>query len=374
MEIKTIQKEEYDVIVVGGGIAGISAAVTAARMKAKVLLLEKQVNLGGLATNGLISWYEPLCDGNNKQIVFGIAEELLRLSVKYCFDSLPKKWGGTDKSAPRNDRYSTRFSPTVFSLVLDRFITENNVKILFDTYCTYPVMEGNVCKGVITENVDGRSFFPAKIVIDATGDASIMYRAGVPCRDGTNFLTYIIHDLVFSEANKSISENKTWDVRNWKNCGSDMFGNGHPIDMKKFKGTSCEDITEYMLTGKKIMLDKIIGRERFEYDISTIPTMPQLRTIRQIVGDGDFKAVTDIKVDDSIGLIGDFRYSGKVYSVPFSALYNSSFPNLLAAGRIISAPEYDDWEIARVIPTCALTGEAAGKAAIRYINNKNIKK
>ena len=61
--INVIERDKYDVIVVGGGIAGITASVSAARNGARVLLVEKQVDLGGLATGGLISWYEPLCDG-----------------------------------------------------------------------------------------------------------------------------------------------------------------------------------------------------------------------------------------------------------------------------------------------------------------------
>ncbi len=144
-------REVYDVIVVGGGIGGIAAAVSAAREGLAVLLLEKQVNLGGLATGGLISWYEPLCDSHGHQVVFGIAEELIRLSLRDCFDSLPKAWGGTDKSAPRRERYSTRYSPTVFALAPDEYVTSNGVQILFDTYATYPVMEGNLCRGAITE-------------------------------------------------------------------------------------------------------------------------------------------------------------------------------------------------------------------------------
>ena len=85
-DIKPEFKGDYDVIVVGGGIAGISASVSAARRGANVLLIEKQVNLGGLATGGLISWYEPLCDGEGNQMIYGIAEELIELSVQYCFD------------------------------------------------------------------------------------------------------------------------------------------------------------------------------------------------------------------------------------------------------------------------------------------------
>ena len=61
-----IQKKACDVVVVGGGIAGVAAAVAAARKGVSVLLLEKSIVLGGLATAGLISWYEPLCDGCGK--------------------------------------------------------------------------------------------------------------------------------------------------------------------------------------------------------------------------------------------------------------------------------------------------------------------
>ena len=64
---------EYDVIVCGGGISGLTAAVSAARLGASVLLLEKGVLLGGLATAGLISWYEPLCDGRGRRIMNGMA-------------------------------------------------------------------------------------------------------------------------------------------------------------------------------------------------------------------------------------------------------------------------------------------------------------
>jgi len=81
--IKTEIKEECDVIVVGGGFAGIAAALSAAREGKRVTLVEKSYYLGGLGTSGLVTIYLPLCDGMGRQVSFGIAEELLRLSIKY---------------------------------------------------------------------------------------------------------------------------------------------------------------------------------------------------------------------------------------------------------------------------------------------------
>ena len=87
--LATPLSEKTDVLVAGGGIAGIAAALSAARKGAKVTLIENQFALGGLATLGLIAIYLPLCDGEGHQVTFGICEELIRLSVKYGSDNGP---------------------------------------------------------------------------------------------------------------------------------------------------------------------------------------------------------------------------------------------------------------------------------------------
>ena len=79
----TFENFAYEVAVCGGGIAGISAALAAARQGKKVILFEKEYMLGGLGTAGLITIYLPLCDGYGHQVSFGIAEELLKLSITY---------------------------------------------------------------------------------------------------------------------------------------------------------------------------------------------------------------------------------------------------------------------------------------------------
>ena len=90
-------RKHYDIAVAGAGIAGVSAALSAARRGYKVVLLEKQMIIGGLATSGLIFIYLPLCDGTGRQWLFGIAEELLKLSMKYSPCDLPPQWGGSGK-------------------------------------------------------------------------------------------------------------------------------------------------------------------------------------------------------------------------------------------------------------------------------------
>ena len=81
---------------------------------------------------GLISWYEPLCNGNGNQVIYGIAEELIKLSIKYGFENLTPKWGGEGLTSIKTERYATNYSPTVFSLALDEFVRENGVDIRFD--------------------------------------------------------------------------------------------------------------------------------------------------------------------------------------------------------------------------------------------------
>ena len=84
-ELHTPVKYVCDVLVVGGGVGGIASAMAAAREGKSVILADRGFMLGGLATAGLVTIYLPLCDGFGRQVSFGLAEELLRLSVKeYC--------------------------------------------------------------------------------------------------------------------------------------------------------------------------------------------------------------------------------------------------------------------------------------------------
>ena len=118
--------ETYDIIVAGGGVAGVAAALAAGRRGKNVLLLEKQCSLGGLATTGLVNYWVPLCNGRGKWIIRGMAEEFLLESIRYSFDSLPKEWeGGKEPAEPTLARCQGAFSSGFFSLQLLQMLKVN---------------------------------------------------------------------------------------------------------------------------------------------------------------------------------------------------------------------------------------------------------
>ena len=353
-----IKKQAYDIVVVGGGIGGVAAAVAAARYGMKVLLLEKQIMLGGLATGGLISYYEPLCDRRGKQMLFGIAEELIRLSIQDGFDNLGEDW--KEKKTEHKTSYATFYSPTAFALALDEYVQANGVDIRFDSLAVCPIMNNTRCQGVLVESKAGKEFYPAKAVIDATGDAEIFHRAGAPTQVGHNFLVGMAHYTDQRLASDYLSDNNLHKFRKW------LWGVNETGE-KTRTALSAEEITQFVLDGRKEILVQIRKTDKQSREVMMLPTMPQYRTIRRIVGKAVFYGIPDEKTEDCIGHCGDWRKDNCHYSLPYGSLFNPRFPNLWAAGRIISTDNKDGWEVARVIPVCALTGQAAGTAAAMCI-------
>lgn len=368
-----IVRDNFEVVVVGGGIAGVAAAVSASRSGAKTLIIEKSVAFGGLATIGLISYYEPLCDGHGKQMTGGIPEELLKLSIKYGFDTLSEAWKDGNKPEPGSTlTYTTFYSPSLFMLALDRYVEENGVAVRLDCLATYPVMEGTVCRGVVVESESGKEFFGAKVVIDATGDAAIMHGAGVPCKVGENYFSSLAQGFTYERAQKYLKDKNANTMTEWIGAGSNYRGKGH--EGKMYNGTDAEEVTEYLLKTRRAIFDKIKEQDRNMRDISRLPMMPTFRTIRHIVGEYEFSGKDEnIHFEDTVGSCGDFRQVGsnhkpRHYHIPYSCMYNKRFENMLAAGRIVSC-DTDGWEITRVIPVAALTGEAAGAAAAQAVHD-----
>lgn len=353
----------YDVFVAGGGIAGIAAALAAARAGAKVILTEKQCILGGLATAGLVTIYLPLCDGCGKQVSFAIAEELLKLSISYgAEDRYPKPWleDGSDEEKAEI-RYQVRFNPHLFAIEAEKLLVAEGVKILYNTQICETVMDGDKIGAVIVENKSGRGAYEVKSVVDATGDADICKFAGAKTDTFKPLNVLAAWNYVSTKDGVKLNMLGYCEVPDEDKTGDEPA----PLVKERFTGLDGEEISNMLIMAHTQMLNDFKKKRKEDeiYTPVTMPTMPQLRMTRRIDG----KYVLDDKemhtyFEDSIGMICDWRKRGPVYEVPFRTLYGKEVKNLICAGRCISVTD-NMWDVSRVIPPCAVTGQAAGTAA-----------
>jgi hypothetical protein len=359
----------YDIIVVGGGIAGVAAALAARRNGCRVLIIEKTVVLGGLATLGLIAYYLPLCDGRGKKVSGGIAEELLHLSIKYGYHDLAPEWkDGRGTGAKK--RYTSIFSPPEFIYALDELMTGEGIHLLFDTVFCRPVMKGNRCEAVIVENKSGRSAYQAKIFVDASGDADLFFRAGERGFQEKNYLAYWFYRTDIKAMKKAVESNEVKQGISLEWRGNFLSDGSYNLGGKDYKGTDAKDITRFILDGRRILGGEIAKNREENGSLLALPGMAQYRRTRRIRGLYLLKEADALKhFDDSVGCTGHWRKPGIVYEIPYRTLVTDTLSNLLASGRIISASG-DAWEATRVIPPAAVTGQAAGTAAALAIKRK----
>ena len=167
--------DEVDVLVSGGGIAGVAAAVSAARTGAKTMLIERHGFLGGVASAGLMtSATNFVITGDGRQVVRGIVEEI--------FDKLAKRYATTPDWRTRA-LPQFPFEQEAFRVLLVEMVQDAGVETLVETLVTNVVKEGDVIKGVIIESKSGRQAVLAKVLVDTTGDADLAGYAKAPCRD-----------------------------------------------------------------------------------------------------------------------------------------------------------------------------------------------
>jgi len=372
-------EESCDVIVAGAGVAGASAALASARAGMRTALVEKTVFTGGLATAGLVNIYLPLCDGNGTQVTFGIAEELLHLSIRYGPGGVPAEWrGGTD--AAEEARYRVVFSPASFVLALDEALEAAGVEIMLDTRVARPVTESGAVTGLEVENVSGRGRLSAPVVVDATGDASVAHRAGCGCELGGNWTSMWALQASLERAREAAASGDCTGLTGTLRLGVPEAGGATGCAAETFAGAA--DVTRFVLDGRRSLREYYREKHAAGGDTGrrnlyplTLPAMPQLRTIRRIAGR---ESLTDgrhaTRFRSSIGLVADWRKPGFVWEVPFGTMIpagggGAAPKGLLVAGRCIGSGG-DAWEVTRVIPACALTGEAAGVAAAVAVRGK----
>ena len=363
-ERQTQVKDRCQVLVAGGGYAGVSAALAAARGGADVLLLEREFILGGLGTAGLITIYLPICDGMGHQVSFGIAEELLRLVVQNGLEGeLPKAWFREASAEARRNgpRFMVRYNPQICALELERLLVQNGVRLLYGTSVCDVAKDGARIAAVIVENKSGRSAIKADCVIDCTGDADICQLSGAPTALFPDRNPMAAWYYYLKDGELRLNSLGACDVTdNDENTTYQHIGGSQRVS-----GVDAWENSGFLQAAHAEMLRDVLKRR--EYGEPCVPvtmaTIPELRMTRRLVGETDVCARDDHRRQKrSVGLFSDWTKRGPVYELPFGALYHASVPNLLTAGRCISAAD-DLWNVTRVIPVCAVSGEAAGTAA-----------
>ena len=346
----------YDVVVAGGGIAGVAAAVAAARNGASVCLIEKEYALGGLATIGLVIAYLPICDGRGTKVCGGLAEELLLLSAAGGAGEVPACWRPDGDPAEREKhRYYLEYNAASYILALEQLVLDHGLKLLYDTRCAGVVTaDAGEVVALVVENKSGRSAIECRAVVDATGDADICAYAG---ERTTSLATNSASGWYYSLVDGSPHLHKLYQP--FDPAGAVVM----PGATRGFAGDDADEVTEHVIASRNLIREHQTELRSAHPESAVlpflVPTFPGFRMTRRLAGEVEMDAYDRREYPDSIGLISDWRRRGPIYSIPLRAIQGVRARNLLVAGRCISSVGHG-WDMTRVIPPCVVTGEAAG--------------
>jgi glycine/D-amino acid oxidase-like deaminating enzyme len=402
--------DSWDVIVIGGGPSGCTAATAAAREGARTLLIEGTGCLGGMGTVGLVPAWCPFSDGE-KIIYRGLAERVFEESKKGVPHESPEKldW--------------VAINPEQLKRVYDRLLTDAGVDVLFFTAaCAVEAAEGRL-RAVIGANKEGLRAFAAPVFVDCTGDADIAAWSGAPWKKGRRdgemqpatfcfVLSNVDGETYASRTNLHaanpnsqvwlIAESDDYDLIRDAHCCQNLIGPntvgfnaGHLWDVDS---TDPVNVSKAMMTGRRQAAQFRNGLAEFCPEafgnafLAQTASLMGIRETRRI--EGDYVLSTEDYVqrrsfEDEIARNCYFidihtakeevaavraertnvvdrrveRYGkGESHGIPYRCLIPLGLSNVLVAGRCISADRTVQGSI-RVMPVCLATGEAAGLAA-----------
>ena len=394
---------ETDVLVIGGGPSGTSAAVAAARLGADVTLVERYNHLGGLSTGGLVIWIDRMTDWHGKRVIAGFAEQLFnRLPPEAVMGPGKDDWGSRDPAVADYWSYRTAafqgivtWSPTIdpealksLSLAL---VLEQKVHLLLHAWVVQPIVEDGVMRGAIFESKEGRQAIFAKVVVDTTGDADLISRAGVDAEfdiDATD-----IHHCINTAFMLAGVDMERWTEfrRTDKQGFADFMNRGReklqffekPFfswrpDIALFMGPrlagysaiNVEDLTEVEIRSRHLTNGHLAFYRAhapgFEnaYLMLAAPQVGVRHSRRFVARSKVTRAQWDEgKVwDDEIGVSTSLAPKWPNISVPYAALVPLGVEGVLGAGRHIAC-DASSHTFLREVPQCWMTGQAAGVAA-----------
>ncbi len=345
-----------DVLVVGGGPAGICAAIAAKRAGADVVVVERYGHFGGLWTGGLVLLVIGHIVKGGKQVCQGVGEEMMRRLDKMEGAIVNRRPG----SNPTVDAEAVKY-------LMVEMIEEAGVKVFLHCWGVDAIVNGNEVRGAVFESKSGRQAILAKNVIDATGDGDLFAAAGAAYQRRSHNVGLVtrIGNLDRVDREKAAQATKPRRLGghtpvpgvNWVN----MIG-------PEVDGIDVEVLTRMEMNHRKFIwsnMQKTRSTPGYE-KVYLMETAPQLgvRITRVLEGMNevtldDLKAGTKYK--DVIGVGGSSGGDHQEWQIPYGSLVPKQIDNVLAAGRCISA-EMRMADLVRLIPNCFVTGHAAGVA------------
>lgn len=409
---KIRQGTHYDLIVTGGGPSGCAAAIRAGRAGKRVLLVEATGALGGMGTNGLVSNWYSLSDG--EQILpRGFFWELL-LSLA-DLGALPPGVDPRSEDWQRKLHTGTGFNPELLKRLLDDLCLAAGVEIRFATRLVDVEMDGRRISGVVTHDVEGFTFVPCSMAIDATGDAILARLSGVPCREAGRDTPHIMPptlcaclvDIDFSQFNrreyekilqKAVVDNEFSQADRhvpgiFRTGANTAIQNaGHIFGMDALSAKSLSDgyisgrrfVSEYLKFANRrvpgceqtvlVSTAALMGIRESRciqgvYELSYDDFVSRRQFSDQI---GVYNKAVDIHVYDTSDeqwerYIGEYEGQDKLgvgehFGLPYRMLVAEGFENLWVVGRCASSDIKVNGSV-RDQPACYIMGEAAGLAA-----------
>ena len=415
-----------DVIVVGGGPAGMCAALAAAREGVKVVLIEQGGCCGGMATRGMVGPFMTSYDRQGERMIIrGIFEDIVNRMVERGYAIHPRDvragTGFTSWIVLGHD-HVTPFEAEGLKLVIDDMLEEAGVKVLYHTDFIQPEMDGDTVTGVIVHSKRGFERITGTVVIDCTGDGDVAVGAGVPYELGNEELgliqpvTMFFHicnadeGLLDEDIRKNLHnfyrkdgvnyrsfhwrvsearENGDWNL---KRVSIGLFRMPKPDEwcvntsrIMHINATDNEDLTKAEIEGRRqaehimAFLRKYVpGCENIK--LKATASHIGVRETRHIRGDyrltADDLIAAKVPEDsvliaaNSVDVHGRFgptsneytAIEGDYYGVPYRSLLPQGVNQMLIAGRCVSADSTAAGAI-RVMPPCMAMGQAAGTAA-----------
>ncbi len=366
---------QYEVIVTGGGVAGLVAAIASARNKAKTLLIERFGYLGGTATASLminINGFRNQVEPDTLQTVKGIAQEIILELHKINGlgkSPYPQKEYDIEKGELS---YSYCIDPEKFKYIALKLVHESGVDILFHTYFSDVIMEGNNLKGIVVENKSGRGAFFSKVFIDATGDGDVAARAGAPFWEAKPS-DYALKDTIMYK----ISGIKDEEFGNCRYGDSSVvWGPGYGWGQNDMWKISKAEIQSRLKVFKHFNRVLKLNPQLIQAGAYLAETPPLIGIRQTRFIEGEYKltaenAIEGRKFDDVIAIssapiihyYGYRRYlEHEGYDIPYRCLIPKAIDNLLISGRCISS-EQEPFESHRSMAPVMAVGQAAGTAA-----------